>query len=461
MMMLFYIFICASLGITMLAILDKFKIIELKKMIVFEILTFVFSIGFLLFTIYMFILGFIGIEYSSNIFIPLYLNSIYAFFYTIYMLKNKKYQTMKENRSNMSKIEKYVNIALIIAIVLIFGSFLVKALSSFLVYPDEFSHWGLQAKNIFIGKKMNTFTPTGIESYPNLLPLLYSGYYFLTSSINENMVKIFSTIFCVLTYFNCIAICFRRNLNKTYFNALFLVFIMGYATIVQISSSTYADIPFMCFYSTGIIYLLEYLITGNKNFMIISLFNIIGSTWVKTDGLYLLMYTFIFIIFARILFKKLGFSKIKWTSLFKYIIIASLLIVAWKIYTILFHFPGGVGAGIEIRMDYFIAMSTAMRNQFFENPASSLYIILIIFSFLFLYNKLGKENKIFVFSIMSFVIINIAFLALCYLIKFGAEGPIAASFIRYISRVMPLLMICILEFLKEKKVVIGESRDEK
>jgi hypothetical protein len=452
---------CASLGITMLAILDRLKIIELKKIIIFEMLAFIFSMGFLLFTIYMFIIGFIGIKYSSNIFIPLYLNSVYAIFYVINMVKNKKYMSVKHYKTNMSTMEKYINIVLTIIIILIFISFLVKALSSFLVYPDEFSHWGLQAKNIFIGKKMNTFTPTGIESYPNFLPLLYSGYYFLTSSINENMIKIFSTIFCVLTYFNCMAICFRRNLNKTYFSALFLVFLMGYATIVQISSSTYADIPFMCFYSTGVIYLLEYLLTGNKNFMVISIFNVIGSTWVKTDGLYLLMYTLLFIIFARILFKKLDFSKTKWSDVLKYILFAISLILAWRIYIIIFHFPAGVGAGIEIRPDYFIAMSMAMRNQFFENPASSLYIILIMFSFLFLYNRLEKRDKTFVFSIMSFVIINIAFLALCYLVKFGAEGPIAASFIRYISRVMPLLMICILEFFKEKKVVIGESRDEK
>ena len=88
--------------------------------------------------------------------------------------------------------------------------FIGVAVSNKLVFIDEFSVWALNAKNIFIGKKMDFFINTGLENYPNGLPLLYSGFYVLIDGIKENFIRIFSGIFLIINLLNIIGLCKKR-----------------------------------------------------------------------------------------------------------------------------------------------------------------------------------------------------------------------------------------------------------
>ena len=93
--------------------------------------------------------------------------------------------------------------------------------------------------------------------------------------------------------------------------------------------------------------------------------------------------------------------------------------------------------------------------QFYKDNAVVLLMGIISGSMFITYYKLDKKDKLYVVIALGAILVNIAFLILCYIFVFGGEAIFAASFIRYYTRVIMIQVVTstvLLKpiFLKEK-----------
>lgn len=448
-MIIIYNILLFMLGVTLLEILNFFKIIDFKKIHSLEYISISFLSGTLLFTIYMFIIGFLNINFSFNMFFPVFLNAFIILPFLIKKMIKTDFKQLVENLKKLkyNKLELALNSIIIILIIL----FITEALSNYLIFPDEFSHWGIQAKNIFETGKMNSFTPTYNEVYPNFLPLLYSGFYFFTGAVSENYIRIFQSMFLISMIFSLLSFSKKRNLDTKILKMLIILFLLYYPVVSDISSSSYADIAYMAYSSFSIIYLIDWIFKReSNNYFVFSIIMLVGMLWIKRDGFYLLIYYYFFITMIAIFNKILKIEKIKINKIIKYIVLSFPLIIFWKYYTIINNFPKGFNK-FDINLDYFIPMSQAINLQLFSNFFTIIIFVILFYIVIFKFFDFKFNEKNYLACLFSFVLINIVFLVFCYLTIFGGEGPIAASFIRYNTRIVPVIIIIILESLKFSK----------
>lgn len=445
-MILLYILLQILLGYSFINVLHFFKIIDKSKISFENIIAFLFPIGTLIFTVYMFLIGFLNIKYSFYLFYPIIINGIVVLIILtrkIIISKNITKKTRNYINKKITQLKQKNKLIIVIDLViwLFIVLFITDGLANYLKFPDEFSHWGIQARNIFESGQMNTFTPTKNEIYPNFLPLLYSGFYYFSGGIQENMIRIFQALFLISLYFNLISFCKEKKLNLSLLKLLFCLLLTGYAIIGDISSSSYADISFMYFYSLSSLYLIDWVFfRKNNNNIVLSAILLVGALWTKRDGLYLVLFTYSLLFFYRMCRGYLNLKKISWKTICIYIATTIFIPMFWILYTKLHSFPTDL-SNFDLRLDYFVPMMSAINKQLYTDLFTSLMIILVLKTVLFEFQLFNSKKQLYLLSLLSYVIVNIMFLVICYLSMFGGEGPIAASFIRYISRIIPMLII--------------------
>lgn len=425
-MILLFLIISILYGYSILKLLSiylKIKEIEWK-----QVLSIIMPLGFMGITINMFILNFIGIEFNFfNIWINIIVQCISINLFTIYFGKDKLKIKKTINLKNITILDIFISIIIVYII--------IYAITNVPFLPDEFSHWALQAKNIFIGKSMNLFIDTGFESYPNYIPLLGSSYYFFVNDLQDYSIRIISSMHLIALIFNIYYFAERLKLNKNISKCLVLLFLTSMGVMIDLSSSYYADIIFAMYYSSSIMFfILWYKQSQRKDFILYIIF-MIGSTWVKTDGFYLMLGNILIMIILSI-----KSNKIKLKHIIEYSILGLSIIIPWKIYCSMYSFPESRWS-LNINVEYIVPMIKNMLIQTFSlnswGTINIIFVLVIVFSLKNLY----KDDSIICIMV---ILGNILFLALCYIMLFGGEALTAASYSRYITRIIPIQIIFIL-----------------
>lgn len=392
-----------------------------------ECITYLIPIGFLGITINNFLLGMLNIPYS----IITIWGSILVQIILILFLTHKKEQIIIQR---VSKFKLDILSTLILLIIVYIG---VYAISNYPFLPDEFSHWALQSKNIYIGKKLTLFTETGFETYPGYIPILVSSYYFLKQGIVDNTARIITTYHLIVLIIGLDYLAGKIKVNRIV-KLLILLVITSMPLIYDISSSFYADTVFMCYYGLATVSLIVWINNNDKNYLNLSMIYLLGATWVKTDGLYLLIGQIIILLIIKLIEKKITLRSIG-----SYILGSSWLIILWKVYCKLNEFPTSRW-GININLTNIKPMVNSMISQTFDlNSGGYLNIIMLGCIILMLFNY---KNKYFNREIMYGVMIwlgNILFLGISYIVLFGDEAITAASYSRYMTRTIPIQIFII------------------
>ena len=457
-MIILYLMLIISIGINFFAILKYFNFIDIQKLNFFEIASIIITNGFVIFTLYMFMIGIFRIKYEIYIFVPIIICSIFSFIYLIKILinnfKKKKKITLKIHKNNIYNVIIYLVLIMANLNILIFFS--TKAISNKLVYPDEFSVWGLNAKNIFLGKKLTMFMNTGLENYPNFLPLLYSGFYIFIGNVEENLPRIFSSIFLFINLINLLGIAKRLKIDYKYVLIGNLFIITYFTESMAYATSLYSEYSFMAMYTMAIEYLMFYILsndnTERKNFLLISIFNMIGSCWCRQDGLYLFAFNIFVLLLISFINNNIKVKKIALKDFLFYISSVLSVPIIWKLWTIIANYPKdlafGAGSKVELHLEFLVPLFQNMTQQFFNDIPSIVLLGLLIVGMFFYFEKAQEKEKIIVIFNILACLANIAFLIICYLFVFGGEALVAASFIRYCSRIIMIQFITILILFK-------------
>lgn len=400
-MLAVYLILLISIGINFIILLNKLNIFKIKNLLKTEIVSIVLTSGIIIFTLYMYLIGLIGIKYERYIFIPIILGLIFNVVYGIYYFIKNKPQKQEKEKIETSKLRKIVTTILLLANIFYILYYISIGISNKLVYIDEFSVWALNAKNIFIGKKMDFFINTGLENYPNGLPLLYSGFYILVGSIKENFIRVFSGIYLIINLLNIISLCKKRKANVSIAFLLMLIVYSYFHRVKAYASSTYADVPFMVLYTCGILYFIEWIIYDRKNEnMIISMVSTIGSCWYKQDGTFLIAYNIFILIVIAIFYKKLNIEKLSLKSVMIYIITILIVPISWKIYNIVADFPTelvfGAGSKVEMHLEYLISLMQNITIQFYSDKPSVIIMGIIVACMFTTFYKLDNKDKLYV-----------------------------------------------------------------
>lgn len=440
-MIILYLLIIASLGFTAFELLNNFFPLKTKKITYIEYGIVASCFGFLIFTLYMLILAFLNIKYN---FLILFTIPILNFIIVSIVLIKRIISKFK-NSHNKFKIKfKFglcLNIIFDIMLLIIFIYLFLKAYSNHVMLADEFNYWAIQARTIFIDKVTNSFKP----SYPSFSPYLTSGYYFFINSIRDNQVRIIQTIFLIFCCLLTIDFGKKYSINKLFIKLFYILIILLYPTMIDVSSSLYADVSFMFFYSFSILYLYEWLFKDRNNFYFLcSIIFLALTVWTKTDGLYLSLYSYFIVVLSSIFYKKISITKVNSKKIIWYFFTTISPILLWKAY-LRFYVPLSKSPVLssDIRLFNFPSMLNAMNNQIFSyRLVTFLFIVSVIIIFIII-PKYYKDYMLNFYFLFSFIAVNFMFLVVCYLTIFGIEGLTAASFIRYMSHILPVLIFII------------------
>lgn len=446
-MIFLYLIIIISMGPTIIQILEKKDLIKISDLNIFEKIATYMMTGLLSFVLYMFIIGLLSIKYSFYLFVPLIINFIYQILFNIYSIIKKRIKFDISKKLNLNKVTTLI---LFVTFIIWVIYYMFVTITSYSIFPDEYSVWLLNPKNTFIGKGMNFFVNTGLEIYPNFLPLLFSGYYFFINSIEVNSVRIFSSLFMLIAGIGLVGLGKRKRININYL-LIFLVYtLISYGIISQIITSTYGDIPFMVTYTLGMLYLFEWLVGNrNKTLLFIAIIHIMSYSFIKTEALYLVIFNIMLLILSSIFHKKLKIKKISYKPILIYSICSLFLPIAWKIYSIIANFPDRVILGASsVNINYTVPLLTNMTSQFFNCMPWVLALFILLVG-LFIYgHKLEKKDQQFILLGVITIIANFGLLFVSYLALFGVEALTAASFIRYITRVFFIMVFISLLSIK-------------
>lgn len=462
-MIFLYTILIALLSPTIYYIANKASKNSIQTLNWFEKAAFGLVSSFLLFSIYLFIIGILKIPYSRMVvIIPLIINIV---FLLMLLITKRLTIEIKITKPDWT-IKNIMIIILSMALITYLLYSISTSISNFLLYPDEFSAWALNAKNIFLGKRMDYFINTGLENYPNLLPLLYSGFYFFIDRINESGIRIFSSIYMIICILGLIGIGKRKKINMFYLLTFLLFIIISYDSFFSILSSSYGDIPFLTTYTLGTLYLIEWLVGERKNsYLYISSVNLMSCCFMKTDGLYLMAFTiFLFILFCCF-YKQFKLKKVGLKVAVMYNVSILWLPLLWKIYNKLANFPtnlkAGAGSVFELHLEYGISLFQNMTQQFYACLPWVLILCIIIIGYVAFYHKLNREDKQYINMCLLAFLANVVFLILCYLFVFSGEAVIAASFIRYLTRVIMIAVMATLVMLKPFDQIASINSKEK
>lgn len=447
-MIVLYFIIISLFGYFSLRVFNKFKL--LLELNTFEKIGFSILIGSLFFTLYEFILSIIGIKYNFYIIIPIFILSIVGMILLIISLMNSNY-------SIKNVFKNKILILLVISLVLILGYYGLVAYSNNLLYPDEFSYWGLNAKNIFIGGRVNFFINTGLEKYPDFLPLLYSGYYVFVNSVSENAIRVIPTFLFVGFIFSFLGLSKKHNIKLEYSILAIILTILLYSGLTTYMFSTYADTTFASFFTLSILYLLEWMLYNRKEGFILSILFANASCWVKLDGVAMLLINIgliVLYIIIQKLYKKETLKKLDISRVIIYIISIFLIGIIWYVYKKVANFPtvleAGAGSRLEFNIQWLIPLLTNMSLQQFSDVIWSSCLTIFLVLIYTKYVNFDISKKIYIIFAILAIFATMIFLMLCYLVVFGYEALSAASYIRYLVRVIFIFEFVILLMISNK-----------
>lgn len=449
--MIYYLILIFCFGFSLSIVLDKLNIVSIKKLNIFEYLAYFPTLGFFGLSIYMFIYGALKIKYTNSMFICV---AIFSIIISLYYLITKKINLNIHIDLNIIK-KNYMTIITIILLTLNIIYLISYSTSNNLMFPDEFSVWALNAKNIFLGKKMTFFINTGLEIYPNFLPLLYSGFYIFIDKISESNIRVIPVIFYLLLTFGMIGLGKKHNIKIWKIILANLFILNSYTGFVSIVASAYGDIPFACGYTIGMLYFFEWLIFDEKKEnMFLSILFLNTACWTKTDGLLMILPFNAFVIILYILFKKR--IKIPTNYSIKKLILFLLSSVSigiiWKGYTIVNSFPtnlsAGAGSTFKLEISYLEPLLRNMTSQQFSTWPWILFLVSCIVLFLKKFDKMKATSKVYFILLILTVLFTMVFMFACYLFIFGGEALIAASYVRYLTRAIFIMAFAVLYILE-------------
>ena len=439
-MIFIYVYLLFLIGFSFNYLLKKLNVLNsLNKCEEFSLIA---SSGLTIFVLYMLILGYLSIPLTQNIFIPIILNCIIA---TILIVWKILKTIIHMPKINFDKIWNNKITILLFTCLLIWIFYAISiGLSNFLMYSDEYAVWALNAKNIYISNKLNFFINTGLEVYPDMMPLLSSGFYIFNNGIVENCITIFSGIYFLIGAIGLIGYGIRKKLNVN-FIILFLLFGMtSYNLMFTVTTNCYADIPFMATYAVGIIYIAEWvLFERKKDYLWISAINMMAYSFMKPESIYLTLFTVVLLLIIKFFSKQLAVTKINSKDLIIYSCAILFFPISWKLYTILAKFPKHLflGGSDTINFKYTVSLFENMSQQFYQCIPWVMIFILFIIGLMLGYKSMKSNEKRYILLCLIFMLANIGFLTASYLLVFGAEAITAASFIRYLTRIYMLAII--------------------
>lgn len=425
----------------------------------YEVISIILTSFLIMITLLMFVSGMIGIPLNSisvYIFVAISI-AVCGFCFFKFIKKNLKME--KSEKKDAWTILTYA--VLIVSNISLIVFFFTRAISTNLVYADEFSVWGLNAKNIFLGSRLTLFMNTGLENYPNFLPLLYSSVYFLTGSIHENLARGFASLFIVINLINMLGIAKRLKLDSRWVLFGNFLIVNFFSATQAYATSLYSEYAFLAMYTAGVEYLILYILSKNRKeekfLLTISLINMIGTAWCRQEGMYFFAFNILALLIGTLFYKKLEVEKISIKEIIKYSAVVLIVPITWKIWTVVAHYPTelvfGAGARTELHLEYTVHLFQNMAKQFFDDSVSVVLLVLTAGGLVFNFDKLDKGNKnLVIFHILA-GLFNFALLVVCYLVVFGEEALIAASFIRYLSRILMLNLIMIMILFHKKDTI--------
>jgi hypothetical protein len=406
---------------------------------IFEKIGFSILNGMISFSTYVFLLGIFNIRLQFYIFIPIWAICVLYFLYEFYNM----FTTEIKISSIIYEKINYKALLLSLVLVLTVIYYISYAYTNRVMYPDEYSLWALNAKNIFLGKNLTFPLQIRYSSYPDLLPILYSGYYIMIGSISDNAIRVIPSIFLIGLIFNFIGLSKRKKIRIEYVLLFFIGTMMFYTGFSSVTCSTYADIPFGVLYSLSIIYLLEWLvIDDNKTNMLLSIIYANGACFTKVDGLPMMTCHLIIIVLYflfTLIFKKYNLLKPKLKKLLIYFFLCLILGIMWKLflkYALISQNSSSTSSSFTFNIQYLVSLLTNMSNQHLNDLVWNICTFIFFISLIFNWKGYSLTKKIYIFLGIFPVIFTILFMFVAYLTQFGFEAVTAASYIRYLTRVI-------------------------
>ena len=451
-MILLLIIIIGLSGVFITFVLNRLKLINYSKINLLEYFSMTLFTGLLFFVMYILGLSFIKIDLDRFMFLPIYIIDFISIFILILQFKKKEFLKLKFTKIDLIPIFLFI---------LLFIIYFFEAFSSNLKYPDEFAVWALNAKNIFIGKSLEFNVNTGLENYPPLLPVLYSSYYIFVNEITENVIKTIPVIITFIGIIGIVGITNKKNISisKSLLSIIFIF--LSYESLNVFMTCTYGDLPFSIFYTLGTIYFIEMLFSKDfKTNAFLSIIYYNACCLTKQDCIYMLSLNYFILILIYLFKNKL--NDVNKLSLKKCIILFCLFAfsyLVWFIYTKVVNYPKlpVLGAESGIGFKYLSLLIENMNNQMFGCVTFSIFFVIcviLMFNTLSFNNKKSKINSLYTLSILAFVVFVPVFMFVCYMIMFGAEAETAASYIRYLTRIifiLDYLLLILFKFNQEKE----------
>lgn len=440
-MILLYLAIIILFGSSIIHLLEYKNVINNINQ--YEKISLSITFGMIFYSLYLFLLGVLKIKYNALINIPIV---IICLLYIIYRIRKKR-------NFNFSYDFTKIDMFLIFLIIICFLSNYYLMFKSNTFFPDEYSAWLINAKNIFIGKKLNLFINSGLERYPIFLPLLYSGYYIFVNSIDDIFVRIIPSIFLIAILFQFLGLGKKHCIEKKYILISFILVILFYSGFQDYAFSSCADVPFAYFTNFSILYLLEYLLFDkNRTNIFISIVLANGACWTKMEGIAIVFINVIIYLLYFLITRK---KDIKFKSIIIYSLSIFVIGIIWQIYIKIMNYPtslsAGAGSKIEFNIQWLVPLLKSMTDQHFKDYIWSGFTFVFIISLLNNWKKFNNAKKMYIFLGLSYTVAVIIFMIMCYLVLFGYEAVTAASYIRYITRTLFVFIFITLYSCNEEK----------
>lgn len=421
-MVLLYLFILFISGAPIFAVINK-NFESVRSMNAFEALAITFDIGLFLFYLYYFALSLFGTSVNFYHFIPVIAVGLVGIVLIIAM------------RPKFGKCRAdLIEILLLITFALSIISLVLFSVQNRPIVADEFSAWASIPKVNFFEGSLLYRHDYGFAKYPPFMTAVYSGFYHFIGRVDDMSVRAIQPIISFVNLLGIYGYAKRKDYNGKFLLLMLTVFMVAYTCITDIAASTYIDLVFACFYTLGCLYFMEILFGKNKvsNLLLSLLFMSIVSL-IRPDGMYLLLF-FIPILAFDYLFREKRLKSAIYGILV--VVLSPVLFFGYEFFrkTMCVNAPSGSSRPVVYELT--VKMFTASFSQLFLNISWMIIIIafcLLLFLCAF-YQKIDKNTAFLGFYLIALIVMNISFLDVCYIYKFGPEAGIAASFIRYMIR---------------------------
>ena len=207
---------------------------------------------------------------------------------------------------------------------------------------DAFANWSLRAKVFFfeqglsLSKTHGYFFGGGHVYYPINLPLFETWIFNVLGTWNDLLVKaIFPTFLLALVL---IFYCSMRRISGRAFSLFSTYLLTTLPFLIYHSASAYMDFPLSFYFFASFIYLMIYIRSGSRSFLVISAILAGICAWTKNEGFILALVDLI-AAFAYFAYFDKNDNRIKAYLLSIYAAILLLFPVSWNLFKIIYGVP--------------------------------------------------------------------------------------------------------------------------